>query len=326
MKKFLRTLILFILIVGVITVGINGLYLLRENQMPDTMSDERNNNSQIKNVPNGIQICNLGSSHGLYGFNYTDLSNEYVCYNFGQPSQRLSYDYIILCNFIDRFDDGAIVFIPISHFSFFGPPETSYDNFASLNKRYYKFLPDDLIKEYDAKTDFFVNYAPALSADSVVDLFRTLLGKGTESFWGNSTTAEGAKEHGYNRYKTFVESKLGKEGNRWYNDEEIQALYDIIKLCRDHGLTPVLITTPMLSEYTDAVTENDPEFFGDFYGVIDEVVEKTNVIYLDYSADKNFCNNYSLFYNSDHLNREGARRFTDMLIEDVFKQNANLHG
>ena len=50
-------------------------------------------------------------------------------------------------------------------------------------------------------------------------------------------------------------------------------MYDIIKLCRDHGLTPVLITTPMLSEYTDAVTENDPEFFGDFYGVIDEVVE-----------------------------------------------------
>lgn len=324
MKRFLRTLALFLLVVGVITAGINEAYLLRENQIPDTMSDERNDNSQIKNVPNGIQICNLGSSHGLYGFNYTDLCSKFVCYNFGQSSQRLSYDYRILCNFIDYFADGAIVFIPISHFSLFGPPETSYDNFAALNKRYYKFLPNNLIKEYDAKTDFFVNYAPALSADSVIDFSRTLLGKGEESFWGNSTSEKEAKEHGYKRYKAFVESKLDNEGNRWYNEEEIRALYDIINLCQSHGITPILISTPLMSEYIDAVCENDSAFFDDFYGIIDEVVEKTKAVYFDYSMDKQFCKEYDLFYNSDHLNREGARQFTNMVVEDVLIKNGNI--
>lgn len=323
MKRFLRTLALFLLVVVVITAGINEVYLLREDQIPDTMSDERNDNSQIKNVPNSIQICNLGSSHGLYGFNYTDLCSKYVCYNFGQSSQRLSYDYRILCNFIDCFDDGAIVFIPISHFSLFGPPETSYDNFAALNKRYYKFLPNNLIKEYDAKTDFFVNYAPALSADSIIDLSRTLLGKGEECFWGNSTSAKEAKEHGYKRYKAFVESKLDNEGNRWYNSEEIQATYDIIKLCRDHGVTPILISTPLLSEYSDAVMENDSTFYDDFYGIIKKIVNETNVVYLDYSMDKNFSKEYALFFNSDHLNREGARRFTNMVVGEVLNETVN---
>lgn len=317
MKRFLRTILLFVLIVGVITAAVNGAYIYQQNQNSDTMSEERNDNSEIKNVPDNIQICNLGSSHGLYGFNYTDVCNDYVCFNFGQPSQMLSYDYRILKYYIDSFDKGATVFISISHFSLFGQAETSYDNFAALNKRYYKFLPDDLIKEYDAKTDFFVNYAPALATEDLISMMKTLSGKTKESLWKEKCAEEYAKEHAVKRYKVFVENKLDANGERLYNDEEIDALYAIIDLCNEHELTPVLVTTPYLSEYNKAVADNDPAFFDDYYGVIHKVVAETGVMYLDYSVDARFENNYSLFYNTDHLNIEGARQFTDIIVNQV---------
>lgn len=321
MKKFLRTLLLFVLVVGVITAAVNGLYIYRVNSNCDTMGDGRNNNSAIKNVPENIQICNLGSSHGLFGFNYEDVCDEYVCFNFGQPSQTLSYDYRILQFYINNFDDGAIVLIPVSHFSLFGKPETEYDNFAALNKRYYKFLPDELIKEYDAKTDFFVNYAPALAADDLPSLIKTLFLNNQDKGWANTISAEAVDDNALNRYRTFVESKLDANGNRRYNSEEIDALYAIIRLCKEHNLTPVLVTTPYLSEYNNAVRGNDPEFYDDFYGVLDEVTEKTGAVYLDYSEDSRFSNEYSMFMDVDHLNIYGSREFTNTIISELMNDN-----
>lgn len=64
------------------------------------------------------------------------------------------------------------MFIPISYFSFLGKAEIERESFESRNKRYYKILPPDLIKEYDEYTAFFVKL-PALSAGGV-DLVWTL--------------------------------------------------------------------------------------------------------------------------------------------------------
>lgn len=317
MKKFLLILFVFVLIVGLITSAINGLYLYNDRKTPDTMSSDRNNDAQIKNVPSGIQLCNFGSSHGMYGFDYENVEDRFICYNFGQTSQFISYDYRILQNYIDNFDKGAVVFITISHFSLFGPPDITYENFASLNKRYYKFLDDDLIKEYDAKTDFFVSYAPSLVSDDIVSLFKGLLGIRDSSVWNEMTDAQAAAEHAYSRYSVFIKEKMDENGERLYNEEEIAALYNMIALCQDRGLVPILVTTPYLSEYNDSVRENDPEFYDDFYSLIGKVVSDTGVRYFDYSCDPCFIDDYSLFYNTDHLNRNGAQKFTGILIEET---------
>lgn len=46
-------------------------------------------------VPEQIEISNVGSSHGLYGFCYDEMT-ECTCFNFGLVSQSLDYDYRIL--------------------------------------------------------------------------------------------------------------------------------------------------------------------------------------------------------------------------------------
>ena len=51
--------------------------------------------------------------------------------------------------------------------------------------------------------------------------------------------------------------------------------------------------------------------------MIAKIQEDTGVEYYDYSCDERFADNYSMFMNSDHLNKYGAREFTKIVMEEV---------
>ena len=318
MKRFLTVLIAFLLILGTLTFAVNALYLYQQNQVVDTMSPMRSSDAVIRNVPEGIEVACFGSSHALLGIDFEDYEQNTVCFNFGQASQFLSYDDKLLQHYLDNFAPGATVLITISHFSLFGKPDTEYDNFAALNKRYYKVLPDNLIKQYDAKTDFYVTKFPALAAEDALSLLSMLIGRNhPNTEWENSTNSEQVAQNAENRYRTFVENKRAADGSRLYNQEEIDALYHMIALCQENGLRPMLITTPYLKEYMDQIRENDPAFMDDFYGIIEQIRGKMGVPYFDYSTDDRFASNYKLFHDADHLNRSGARMFTGILFHEI---------
>ena len=305
MKRFLKTILLYAVIVAAITVSVNAVYMQKRS----------NEAKKFENVPYGIQIANFGSSHGRDGFNYSDTEYS-VYFNFALSSQLPSYDLRILKHYIDHIENGGFIFLPISYFSFFGYSETDQDDFLSKNKRYYSFLPKELIKEYDPITKFFECYFPAIATDGV-DLFTTLFYHTSEDNRDAEFVQTNASKHALSRYLSHVKNHLDIDGNRLYNQEEISAIYEIIQLCRERNIEPILVITPYLSEYPLTVRENDPDFFQDFYGVISEIQANTGVLYYDYSADERFSSRYDLFINTDHLNREGARQFTNILIEET---------
>lgn len=121
-------------------------------------------------------------------------------------------------------------------------------------------------------------------------------------------------DDGEARYMYHVANRFNKDGTRMRNEENIKALYNMVTLCREIGAMPILVTTPYLSYYPNAVRRNDPSFFADFYGVINKFLADTGIKYYDYSEDERFKNNTAFFTNSDHLNRKGARLFTDTLL------------
>ena len=326
MKKFLLNLAVYMLFVSTFIVIINQVYIYRvEKNIYGTMGEERNDNAVIKIVPNGIKICNLGSSHGYYGFNYEDLSGKYECFNFALPSQSLFYDYRVLTNYKSKIEKGAVVFIIVSYFSFFGRPEIERDDFYSRNRRYYKFLSADLIEQYDLNTDFYVNYFPSLIENSLFLVVRKILNPtiSNSNDWNKTTTASEASDNALKRAKYhIVDGRLDEKGKRIYNQQAVKALYDIIDLCHEIGAEPILITTPFLHEYNEAIERLDPNFFNVFYTLISEICKNTGITYYDYSHDKNYARNYSSFINLDHLNREGARKFTNNLVRTI-KQHKN---
>lgn len=316
MKRFVSKLLIYFFILSVCVLTINFTYI----NMDKSNSD---GTRKFRNIPSDIQICNFGSSHGFYGYNYADIDDKYVCFNFGLVSQTLSYDNRLLKYYKDSIAEDAVVFITVSYFSFFGKNEIDGEDFESKNRRYYKILPPELIKNYDVLTDIEERLCSLYVAKK--KLATVLLGKSIDSY------AETEKPLGVEVGKVeddadkaclrhLVIDKTDDEGNLIYNDEEISALYDMITICKEVGATPVLITTPFLSEYTDKAQEGAEETLKEFYGVINQVTKDTGVKYFDYSSDERFKNNYSLFMNSDHLNTEGARIFTDILIEEVLEK------
>lgn len=322
MKRFLTKILAFVLIITSITAVMNFVYIIKLDKA------DADNTKKFQSIPSSIKICNFGSSHGLCGFNYEDV-NEISCFNFGLSSQMLSYDKRLFDYYESNILEGAVVFIPVSYFSFFGNDERMGDWFAEKNKRYYRILPNEMIKDYDINTDIFVNYLPALSASALpasVNFIRVMLGKSEDT---NGETWSGVPwsavasdidiqadaEAAYERH--CVTDKFDKDGNRIINREEVEALKGLIEACYNNNLTPVLVTTPFLHEYTDEIKRNDPDLYKEFYTIVDSIIDGTGVVYYDYGFDDRFQENYNWFVNCDHLNKEGARQFVNILMDEV---------
>ncbi len=313
MKKFIIKLVAFIVAITVIILIVNSVYIKLDKSNPDYIN-------KFEDIPDKIQICNFGSSHGLYGYNYEDIEDKYKCFNFGLVSQTLSYDYRLFQYYGDHIEEGSVVFITISYFSLFGKDEVNEDDFESKNKRYYTILPPSLIKEYNFKTDLLVRRLPSLGVDTIV-LIKTLLGDSTgRNFeeWQQTAMDIDVDKDAQAAYVRHIEkNKYNEGGHRIVNQEEIDALYALIEACKEKGAIPVLITTPYLSEYVEEIKENAPHFYDDFYAIVNRIVKDTGVDYYDYAFDERFTDAYAWFMNSDHLNRDGARKFVNILMQEI---------
>lgn len=315
MKRFLMTIALYTGILAFLTVGINAWYLAMDK------SDDLWTN-KFKDVPAHIQICNFGSSHGLYSFNYEDVCDEFTCFNFALASQSLSYDLRILQQYKDHLEKGCLVFIPVSYFSFFGIEETQEEEFLSKNKQYYDFLPPGQIKKYDISTHVFQRFFPALNAyENLPAVLFFGKASGNEALWSKSALNMDVSADAALAFKRhFIQEKLNPSGERIINEEEVSALSQMIFLCREIGAVPVLVTTPYLQEYLKEIDANAPEFYEEFSAILSPILAETEASYLDYSSDPHFTARKDLFMNADHLNKEGARQFTDLLLENYINE------
>ncbi len=269
-------------------------------------------------MPDNIEICNFGSSHGLYGYNYVNYNDKYTCFNFGLSSQTLSYDYRLMDYYQNRLSEGCTVFITLSYFSFIGIDETEREYFESLNQRYYKILDKAHIKEY---SETYISRIPCFSVP-VNSLISILLGKGNNNKSWYTQTADDidlATEAKNTAKSHLIVDKLDENGDYIINQEEIDALYSMLRICNENNYKPIFITTPYLSEYTDNCEELAPEGVKLFYQMVDELVKDTGISYYDFSHDKRFSNRHDLFMDDDHLNEAGSLIFTDILMQEVLK-------
>ena len=317
-KKFLTRLFIYLIIMSVLTCCVNYLYIKKFHTLDDT--------DKFKNIPSEIKICNFGSSHGQCAFNYENIRGL-TCFNFSLSNQYLSYDLRLLKYYYNNLARGGIAFIVISYQSLFGKPETEGDSFLSKNKSYYKFLDAKYIKLYEPLTAFYVKYFPSLTASE--GLLKTILrqhkARGFYENWLKTAEKIDLNKDALSKYNAqIIKHKLDLNGRRIYNQEEIDALYEMIKLLKAKNITPVLITTPFLNEYVETVRKNSPEFFDEFYNLINKICADTGVKYYDYSRDERFQDEHErlkLFRDSDHLNKAGAAKFTEIIFKEIINKN-----
>lgn len=255
-----------------------------------------------------ILVSNVGSSHGVYNFNYSALKEQGIsCFNYGGTSQTYNYDYAILQEYGSFLKEGGVMFIPVSYFSFNDEVANASEKQA-LSVRYYHCLSPETMPDYDYFTDFVVHKYPVLSAGhKLFELLPSLSLKvfAAESGVDEEIFAARTKE----RYERHFAGKA-----EYFRQERIDELYEVIGYCKERNITPVLVTTPFSHYYNDLVSE---EFLEEFHTTIKNVTDTCHVSYYDYSSDPRFCNDLSLFMDSDHLTDEGAEYFVSILAREV---------
>lgn len=257
-----------------------------------------------------IYIANLGSSHGAYDFVYDDImARGLICFNFGNTSQSYDYDYAILKEFGQYMVPSSVLFIPVSYFSFNNEVVNAAESEA-MSLRYYHFLSPENIPDYDPYVDIITNRLPILSAGKdILKLFPNIDPALVAYAANDGIDVEEFARRAQERYSRHFDNK-----EEYFLPERIEELYAIIDYCKDHGITPVLITTPFSKYYTDLVSE---DFLREFHETVTTIASKTGTRYYDYSNDGRFRENLEYFSDSDHLNESGAAYFMGILWDEV---------
>ena len=305
MFRFIKKTIVFLLILSLMVGYVNARY--KETNIYKSI----NGTDKFYYVPQDIDIANLGTSHAQYAFVYEDL--DLVGFNFALPAQRVFYDEKIFEKYIENFKEGSTVIIPISYISFY----LGYDNenFEDFNKMYYPFLSLKDIKK--PKLSEYLKYKalPVVTAESNIKYAFIKEEKAHEpkSVYKTSTMPiDKMKEESNDtagRHLEFIE-----EGRK-DKDKFVAIVDNIIATAIENNIRPVIITTPFTKYYNEHFSE---DFYREFQDTIDGLLEKyPGIQYLDYSHDPRFENNEELFFDSSHLNIEGGKLFTKIILEEI---------
>ena len=326
MEKRNTDLIFIIKCIAIHEAAISILFLLNlpYREIDDAKYMDMWNLRMLGNQINEVEIANVGSSHGAYDFIYDGLTEDgYSCFNFGSVSQTYQYDLALLQEYGSHLDEGCVVFIPVSYFSFNN--ETVNETEAqALSVKYYHCLSPKNIPDYDLYTDIVTTRLPILSAGE--DLLKLLpsFSLSLKAFAAEDNPNGGMDEAAVAEFANRAAMRYDRHFNNKENlflPEREEQLLSLIDYCQKHGLTPVLITTPFSSYYN---TQVSGEFLDRFYGTVNRISSDTNVSYYDYSHDKRFQENLTYFSDSDHLNAEGAAYFMEIIAEEVPELRAVL--
>lgn len=291
MRKFIIqsfTLIVIIYITG---------YFLYNRSIPSSIAD------RIYNIDKKLDVINLGTSHAnCFYYDNSVLNGKRI----NREGNTLYYDlqnYIYL-NDNNYLSNDAIIIIPVSYYVF-GLDENRTDRSPddSFVNDFYYYLPDKQIFSFsEKKKSNLVIY-------TIQKNFRNLIvskdfknKKNLNNFELNKHAIARVNKH------KMLANFSSKEKNLNYIENLIN---EIIK--NDH--LPILVSTPYHISYNNNFGKAWLE--KNYFNTMSYLTLKYNINYLDYSNDDRFCFEDDFFYNSDHLNVEGSKKFSSIVFSDI---------
>ena len=251
------------------------------------------------------KFINLGSTYAKYAFGaYDDLQVQGN--NLAMCSQSLNEDRLMLCSHLSKITKGTIVFIPVAACLFlyddnmnakliknnFSQRPTIFHCLKSIKYIFHddRYIIDDI---YEMSPVYCLNYKPTL--DSLENVWKKLF-----------------------HLKNLKQVHLSKENAETIN-KNTNTLREIIEVCLQNKLKPVIISTPFSDELNSRFSA---EFKNEMlYNPIKKIVSETGVAYIDFQTRKEFVHCPELFIDGGFcLNKRGSKIFLKMLIEEVIKE------
>lgn len=260
-------------------------------------------------MQNGIQICNLGSSPGKFGFDYT--GQELHGANLASSPQSLAMDFKILRRYREFLSEKAFVLIPLCPFSCIRTPYREPSHYW----KYYPVLPPQEIPFYSEETHREIcRFLSSLDDGHTEYPSDPLLAfDGTPR---ENEMKQSAQQliSGWKREFSMQDfSEKFSEDNLSAFRETAKLLHSLLDYCRNEHLRPALVLMPASHYFQDVFT---PEFRRKY---IDHFLEEAcsgNTPVLDYWDHPNFHSD-DCFLNALMLNKKGRKLLTEHVLADL---------
>ncbi len=255
---------------------------------------------------NNINTLIFGNSHGFFGVMPQYLNQP--AFNLANDSQPIRMDYGLLQNYMKYLDNLETVIITVSYGSLRGSG-WRLEKSAIHKVKYSLYMDANIENKY---TYNFAISSPKFFITGLKSFFRpneilrcNSLGWGTSYHIDNKRTEwEGS----------ISEAAIKRHTNSHteYLSVNISCLENMIVLCKENNIRPIIITAPTWHSYYDNL---DKTQYDEMQNTIKNIQSKYNIEYYNFIKDSRF--EADDFYDGDHLSNIGAEKFTKILADTL---------
>lgn len=265
-----------------------------------------------------FDVVNVGSSSGVYAFDYSETGVK--AFNWALQPQSMEYSFKVLKNYFSILREGGIVLIPFSPFS--GLSVLGKWS-KSANDKYYHILNRSLVDNYDNRArrrKYPLFYQPKQSLKRLIrdvppkkDIRNCHICRTSADFDNDAECwlRNWKREFDIQDLNAPLseENKLGAKSRK-------KTVQDMIAFCLERNLRPVLVIPPIHPSLANRLT---PAFRENYiYSFIREA-NTSEIPFLDYTDAPAFRDDI-YFSNSYFLSKKGAKEFTKMLLKELHKE------
>ncbi|QIY92253.1 hypothetical protein [Chryseobacterium gallinarum] len=305
MKKLVIKILLFTFPI-IICLGLIEFFL---RNIPNDYSYKAD---YLKNKASKIEVLYLGSSHIYFGVN--PEYSQYKAFNAAMTSQDITLDWKLFNKY--KWDNLKTIVIPIDYISLYSKLENGIEAWRMKNYVLY----------YDLKSRNITNNAEILNgrfSDNInrlnkyyiykkYDIDCNELGFGTTYKHAIKKDIKNDAIKASERHSVDIKSKHSIQ----YYKENTEAIKNFISYAKEKKINILFVSTPVTKYYLN-LTKNE-QLYSTFSFLKKQIENNTNCHYFNLMNDPEFSEGY--FYDADHLNDLGAKKFTikiDNLIQKI---------
>ena len=299
---FFAKLVIFLLLIGLMDFAIGSI--LKHFYFKQSSGILSRTTYSIESTNEDILI--FGTSRANHHYISELIENELniKTYNVGSDGKPIFYHYAVLNCIIKRYTPKIIIF---DFYPFeFENYNDSWEKISSLLP-YYDSHPE--IREIIDNRSFFEKYK--LKISKIYPYNSLLLKIAISNFeLNNKRNNQESDIKGYIPLNGFLKDSLDKFPihSEELDLQKIEYFENFIKVCNENKIKLYIFVSP----YYAISSQEIPSI-----NECSKIAKKYNIFFKSYINDSLFLNNNKFFISEDHLNEDGAKVYTKLIIEDI---------
>ena len=290
-------------------ISIVGLVEIRLRQVPNEYSSTK---AALDAKVGEVEILITGTSHAQNGVAPQFLALP--AFNLSYGSQSLHYDTQLVSKYVDSMPNLKLVIFAISYHALEYRLANSIERWRSGFYKQVYGIPGEAGEQGFKLTNY--SYIALFTPKEAVRL-------ASGGFLGAAETEAKRNQTPAIVTQGEVSEAFGKIRARGHETEmrqvdllpNIAALERVCALLKRRNVSVVFITVPTHHTYYDQINVTS---YQRMQQTIKQITERDGVPFFNYLRDDRFTKED--FVNSDHLNKQGAEKFSQILNQDVVKR------